>query len=38
MTKATVKSLLMTAAMSGLLTGATTTLSASTPNETSEHR
>jgi hypothetical protein len=32
MTKATVKSLLMTAAMSGLLTGATTTLSASTPS------
>ena len=30
MTKATVKSLLMTAAISGLLTGATTTLSAST--------
>ena len=30
MTKATMKSLLMTAAMSGLLTGATTTLAAST--------
>ncbi len=32
MTKATMKSLLMTAAMSGLLTGATTTVSAATTN------
>ena len=35
MTKATMKSLLMTAAMSGLLTGASTTLSASTTNSNS---
>jgi hypothetical protein len=34
MTKATMKSLLMTAAMSGLLTGATTTLAASTSTNT----
>ena len=35
MTKATMKSLLMTAAMSGLLTGATTTLAASTSTNSS---
>ena len=36
MTKAKMKSLLMTAAMSGLLTGATTTVSATTTGMRSE--